>query len=358
MIEVKEILPPDRGTSGRWLSVKEEPAPFTRSFAGAGRPDFHRQLNPAPKVDISVAGDCIRFSVFVSTEVSADDLCKLDDAVTPQSRLPVRAFAEVQTALDQKLDQVRKHGSIVGRLVLPLTGLSGAGRPVIVGLVQLAQQAFQRDFHHHLVVAGGCDQQAFVHYPIDQNGRLCVKLNGLSAFTIRVASRTSSRVREPGPTVQHPPPPRRHRRRPVERRAVRPRWRPPCRCRDRRAPRHRAPAADGRRGTHRPAGSPTGIGVPAMADQAACNAPTTHPFRRGSPWAVTPPLHPCCDAHLPRTIGGQPLHPAAHVEPPAVSTACRIARHQIMQASAASGSAWVSSLIAQAASTVASSSSR
>ena len=41
-------------------------------------------------------------------------------------------------------------------------------RPVIVGLVRFAQQAFQRDFHHHLVVAGGCDQQAFVHYPIDQ----------------------------------------------------------------------------------------------------------------------------------------------------------------------------------------------
>ena len=42
---------------------------------------FHRQLNPAPKVDISVVDDCIRFSVFVSKDVSAEDLCKLDDAV-------------------------------------------------------------------------------------------------------------------------------------------------------------------------------------------------------------------------------------------------------------------------------------
>ena len=69
---------------------------------------FHRQLNPAPKVDISVTGDCIRFSVFVSTEVSADDLCKLDDAVYTPVQAAGRAFAEVQTALDQKLDQVRK----------------------------------------------------------------------------------------------------------------------------------------------------------------------------------------------------------------------------------------------------------
>ena len=69
---------------------------------------FHRQLNPAPKVDISVAGDCIRLSVFVSTEVSADDLCKLDDAVYTAVQAAGRAFAEVQTALDQKLDQVRK----------------------------------------------------------------------------------------------------------------------------------------------------------------------------------------------------------------------------------------------------------
>ena len=69
---------------------------------------FHRQLNPAPKVDISVAGDCIRFSVFVSTEVSADDLCKLDDAVYSAVHAAGRAFAEEQTALDQKLDQVRK----------------------------------------------------------------------------------------------------------------------------------------------------------------------------------------------------------------------------------------------------------
>ena len=55
-----------------------------------------------------MAGDCIRFSVFVSTEVSADDLCKLDDAVYTAVQAAGRAFAEVQTALDQKLDQVRK----------------------------------------------------------------------------------------------------------------------------------------------------------------------------------------------------------------------------------------------------------
>ena len=35
---------------------------------------FHRQLKPAPKVDISVVDSCIRFSVFVSSELSAKDL--------------------------------------------------------------------------------------------------------------------------------------------------------------------------------------------------------------------------------------------------------------------------------------------
>jgi hypothetical protein len=69
---------------------------------------FHRQLNPAPKVDISVADDCIRFSVFVSTEVSAEDLCKLDDAVYSAVANAGNAIEGVQTALNQKLDQVRK----------------------------------------------------------------------------------------------------------------------------------------------------------------------------------------------------------------------------------------------------------
>jgi len=69
---------------------------------------FHRQLNPAPKVDISVVDDCIRFSVFVSSEVSAEDLCKLDDAVYNAVRNAGRAVEDEQTALNQKLDAVRK----------------------------------------------------------------------------------------------------------------------------------------------------------------------------------------------------------------------------------------------------------
>ncbi len=39
---------------------------------------FQRQLKPSPKIDISLLDDRIRFSVFVSTDVSAKDLCKLD----------------------------------------------------------------------------------------------------------------------------------------------------------------------------------------------------------------------------------------------------------------------------------------
>jgi hypothetical protein len=69
---------------------------------------FHRQFNPAPKVDISVVDDCIRFSVFVSSEVSAEDLCKLDDAVYNTVRNAGRAIENEQTALNQKLDEVRK----------------------------------------------------------------------------------------------------------------------------------------------------------------------------------------------------------------------------------------------------------
>ena len=69
---------------------------------------FRRQLNPAPKIDIAVVDDCIRFSVFISKEVSAEDLCKLDDAVYNAVRGVGRAIDGEQTALDQKLDQVRK----------------------------------------------------------------------------------------------------------------------------------------------------------------------------------------------------------------------------------------------------------
>lgn len=69
---------------------------------------FHRQLHPAPKVDISVVDDCIRFSVFVSREVSVEDLCKLDDVVYNAVENAGRAIEGEQTALNQKLDQVRK----------------------------------------------------------------------------------------------------------------------------------------------------------------------------------------------------------------------------------------------------------
>jgi len=69
---------------------------------------FQRQLNPAPKVDISVVDDCIRFSVFVSSEVSAEDLCKLDDAVYNAVRNVGRGLEDEQTSLNQKLDEVRK----------------------------------------------------------------------------------------------------------------------------------------------------------------------------------------------------------------------------------------------------------
>ena len=69
---------------------------------------FHRQLKPSPKIDISVVDDCIRFSVFVSSEVSAEDLCSLDDAVYDAVRNAGRAIEDEQTALNQKLDEVRK----------------------------------------------------------------------------------------------------------------------------------------------------------------------------------------------------------------------------------------------------------
>jgi len=69
---------------------------------------FHRQLAAAPKVDISVVDDCIRFCVFVSPEVSVADLCKLDDAVYNAVDSAGRAIEDQQTALNEKLDQVRQ----------------------------------------------------------------------------------------------------------------------------------------------------------------------------------------------------------------------------------------------------------
>jgi hypothetical protein len=69
---------------------------------------FRRQLESAPKVDISVVDDFIRFSVFVSSEVSAEDLCKLDDAVYNAVRNASRGVEDEQAALNQKLDAVRK----------------------------------------------------------------------------------------------------------------------------------------------------------------------------------------------------------------------------------------------------------
>jgi hypothetical protein len=69
---------------------------------------FHRQLSPAPKVDISVMDDCIRFSIFVSPEVSVVDLSKLDDVVYDAVKHASRAIEDQQAALNDKLDRVRR----------------------------------------------------------------------------------------------------------------------------------------------------------------------------------------------------------------------------------------------------------
>jgi hypothetical protein len=68
---------------------------------------FHRQLSPAPKIDISEVDGCIRFSVFVSPEVSVEDLSKLDDVIYNAVKRAGRAIEDHQTALNQKLDRVR-----------------------------------------------------------------------------------------------------------------------------------------------------------------------------------------------------------------------------------------------------------
>ena len=52
--------------------------------------------------------DCIRCCVFVSPEVSVEDLCKLDDGVYNAVDSAGRAIEDQQTALDEKLDRVRQ----------------------------------------------------------------------------------------------------------------------------------------------------------------------------------------------------------------------------------------------------------
>lgn len=69
---------------------------------------FRRQLDPGPKIDISVVDDCIRFCVFVSTEVSAEDLGKLDTLVCRAIDETGQAIEGEQTELNRKLDQVRE----------------------------------------------------------------------------------------------------------------------------------------------------------------------------------------------------------------------------------------------------------
>jgi len=82
--------------------------PWPKYWIQALARHFHRQLDPAPKVDISVVDDCIRFCIFVSSEVSAEDLCKLDDAVYNAVDSAGRAIEDQQTALNEKLDHVRQ----------------------------------------------------------------------------------------------------------------------------------------------------------------------------------------------------------------------------------------------------------
>ncbi|WP_204081059.1 hypothetical protein [Mycobacterium riyadhense] len=81
--------------------------PWPKYWIQALAKHFHRQLSPAPKVDISVVDDCIRFSVFVSAEVSVEDLSKLDDAVYNAVKNAGRAIENEQIALNRKLARVR-----------------------------------------------------------------------------------------------------------------------------------------------------------------------------------------------------------------------------------------------------------
>ena len=86
--------------------------PWPKYWIQALAKHFDRQLDPAPKVDISVVDDCIRFCVFVSPEVSVEDLCKLDDAVYNAVDSAGRAIEDEQTALNEKLAQVRQRRMI------------------------------------------------------------------------------------------------------------------------------------------------------------------------------------------------------------------------------------------------------
>ena len=86
--------------------------PWRKYWIQALAKHFHRQLDPAPKVDISVVDDCIPFCIFVSPEVSVEDLCKLDDAVYNAVDSAGRAIEDQQTALNEKLDRVRQRGII------------------------------------------------------------------------------------------------------------------------------------------------------------------------------------------------------------------------------------------------------
>ena len=114
-----------------------------------------------------MAGDCIRFSL--SQPKCLPTICaSLTMPSTPQSRLPVAPLQKCRPRLTRNSTRSASAGWIRGTTRTSTDRVVRRCRPVIVGLVRLAQQAFQRDFHHHLVVAGGCDQQAFVHYPIDQ----------------------------------------------------------------------------------------------------------------------------------------------------------------------------------------------
>ncbi len=82
--------------------------PWPKQWIQALAKHFRRQLDPPPKVDISVVDDCIRFCIFVSIEVTVEDLCKLDDAVYRAVDDAGQAIEGEQISLNQKLDKVRE----------------------------------------------------------------------------------------------------------------------------------------------------------------------------------------------------------------------------------------------------------
>ncbi len=92
-----------------------------------------------------------------------------------------------------------------------------------------------------------------------------------------------------------------------------------------------------------------------MADHAACSADTTHPLlAKNDGGAASAASSRCAQSSC--RAGSRWRSPMRASSSP-VSTAWRMAAHQMMQASPASGSQWVSWLIAVAACTIASSSS-